>query len=135
MPFRFLEHTADVRVECEAESLPALFETAAQAFYAITLRTRDSDTNIERSLLLSGSGLEDLLIRFLQELVFLLETDYFAVSEFEFHAISPEELRATLRGYRCMPEDRAEEVKSATYHGLEVTEIDGRWTARVIFDL
>ena len=135
MTFRFLEHTADARVECQAPSFEALLESAAQALYAITLREPRAAIEEERVIDVSGGGREDILVRWLQELVFLLEVGRFVAVTFAFDAVEAGRVRARLRGYLCTPEERAEEVKSATYHELEVIETGEGWLARVILDL
>jgi SHS2 domain-containing protein len=41
----------------------------------------------------------------------------------------------SLRGYRHDPDERATEIKAATYHDLSLEKQDGIYIARVIFDL
>ena len=135
MPFRFLEHTADVQAECSAATFKGLLETAAQAFYAITLREQRGHCDLHRSVSVEGAGREEVLIRWLQELIFLLDTQHFVATEFAFTDADAVRVVAELAGYVCSPEDRAEEVKSATYHDLEVIETSDGLIARVIFDL
>jgi len=135
MPFRFLEHTADVQVECTAETFEALLETAAQAFYAITLSKQYDRRDCDRAVTVTGAEYEDIFLRWLQELIFLLESEHFIATQFQFDPVSDNGIHAHLSGYRGEASDRAEEVKSATYHELEVRKTGKGFLARVIFDL
>ncbi len=135
MTFAFIEHTADMRMECHAASLEGLLTTAADGLYALALRRVRHETSVERAVTLDAADTEDLLVRWLQELIYLMESEHIVAAQREFSEVSQGRLRATLRGYVCAAEERAVEVKSATYHGLEVLERPGDYAARVTFDL
>lgn len=135
MPFRFLEHTADVIVECRAPTFKELLATGAEALYAIALKETRPARGLERTFEMTGPGREELLVRWLQELIFLLDVERFVASGFDFDEAGEDIVRGRLRGYLCEPKERAEEVKSATYHELEVRETEDGFVARVIFDL
>lgn len=144
MGYRFFEHTADIQAECTAKSFAGLLESAAHAFYSVALKKQRKATNIRRELFISGATREEIVVRWLQELVFLLETDGFVAVRFECdgaHLEKPGKPREVLTahceasGYLCKGAERADEVKGATYHGLEVRETEQGFVARVIFDL
>ena len=133
--FEFLDHTADVQAECRADDFPGLLEAAARALYALTLRDVRAGHDETRTFEITGESREEILVRWLQELIFLLDVERFVATAFVFSAAEKHGVTATLRGYHCEPADRAEEVKSATYHEIEVRETDQGLVARVIFDL
>ncbi len=135
MPFRFLEHTADARIECTGRDFAELLESAAAGLYEIAVRERLSDTSIERRIRVVGWNREDTLIRWLQELIFLLDTEQFVAAKFHFEAVSEQEVDVLADGYKCAPEERAEEVKSATYQQLSVRETEQGLLAQVTLDL
>jgi SHS2 domain-containing protein len=135
MSFRFLEHTADVRVECVGRTFTELLESAAAGLYAITLLKRRDGASDERLIRAGGGSREETLIRWLQELNFLLDTDRFVAASFHFAEAPEQGVEAVASGYLCAPEERAEEVKSATYQQLSVRESDEGFVAQVTFDL
>ena len=71
MPFRFLEHPADIRFECFGKNPQELFESAAQALYAVALRSHRDSVEDSRDISLHADGWEELLVRWLQELLYL----------------------------------------------------------------
>lgn len=140
MAFDFLEHTADVRVACRASDMPGLLKSAADALYAVALHSRLEAKTVERYVSLEVSSREELVVRWLQELLFLLDTDRFVAVEVwwqpEVHWISHElKPRGRIKGYICETPDRAEEIKAITYHGLEVRETSEGYYAEIIFDI
>ncbi|NIA13072.1 MAG: hypothetical protein GWP08_03245 [Nitrospiraceae bacterium] len=135
MTYRFLEHTADALVECEAGAYPGILKAAADALYAVALAEHGVGVEVERRVEVTGESREDLLVRWLQELLFLLETDHFVASEFAFDDAGDGAVSARLQGYTCPPEARAAEVKSATYHELSVRETADGFVARFILDV
>ncbi len=135
MSFRFLEHTADVRVECEADTFHGLLEEAARALYATALSRMEKGTTVERRFGVREQNREERLIRFLVELIFLLDTDRFVGVNFTFEPLDNDAFSIRAQGYLCMEDDRAMEIKSATYHDLEVEESETGWAARIVFDV
>jgi SHS2 domain-containing protein len=135
MTYQFLEHTADARVRCEADSLEGLLSSGAQALYAIALENTRQDTGVSQTIHVTARNREELLVRWLQELIFLLDTQQFVALEFEFAGVSDDQVEAKLGGYLCSGEERAKEVKSATYHGLAILQQGSRYSAEFLLDL
>ena len=84
-----------------------------------------------------AGGVEQLLVDWLNDLVFLFEGEGVVCRRFAFSEWSPVLYRAEAFG-EAIDEARHEPrdlVKAATYHGLSVQEVPGRWEARVILDV
>ncbi|MBI4559328.1 MAG: archease [Candidatus Hydrogenedentes bacterium] len=135
MPYQFLEHTADVRAECRAPTFEALLETAAQALYAVAFNRIHHQADLERRLQLTADSPEETLVRWLQDLIYLMDVEHFIATRFDIQATPTTTLHATLHGYHYTPEERATEIKAATYHGMKVSKTDAGYLAEVIFDL
>lgn len=133
--YRFLDHTADVQVECRGDGFPQLLAAAAQALYAVAVREASQSATEHRSITLGYDSFEDGLVRWLQELIFLLDTEGFVGTRFEFVSATADGLAVTAGGHVCRADERAEEVKSATYHGLTVLQDSDGFMARFILDL
>jgi len=136
-----LEHTADVGFEVTAASLAGVFEGAARALLGVIFEGEPAVAAGERKELeLEAPDLETLLVRWLDELIYQVQT----LGEV------PVQTRVRLEpgdaGWRLNAElkvvpfarlaDRfAGEVKAATYHGLRIEQADGHWRAKVILDV
>ncbi len=135
MGYRFLEHTADVLVECEAPRFGELLKEAARALYAVALETVYPEAMITRTIELATASREEFLVRWLQRLILLLEVEHFVATRFDIHEGDEDTVEVRLEGYVCEAEDRATEVKGATYHDIEVAETAEGVTARFVLDI
>ena len=136
--YRFLEHTADVCVECRGETFPALLQSATDALYAVALHGVRHDNHSDgppKQVSLTADNYEEALVRWVQELIFLLETENFVADSIVFVQADSQRIVSQASGYVCAARERAEEVKSATYHGLRVEHKQEGFVAQIIFDL
>lgn len=134
--YRYFEHTADIGIEARGASFAEAFANAARGLVALlvdpsTLRPRET-----RDVTITSDGLDDLLVMWLNELLFLYDSEGFLPVEYEFSTLGPEGLRARLRGERVDPRHHTLRggVKAATYHQVSVVENQG-FVARVIVDV
>lgn len=114
-----------------------LFVNAARGMFAIITNTPGIGDDIERSITLTSISRDELMVAWLKELHYLYEVDEVLFSRFEIHRLSETELTATARGetldlsrHRILTE-----IKTVTYHELEVKKNDAGYLARIIFDL
>lgn len=135
MSFEFIEHTADIRVVCCAPTYAGLLEEAARALYATALDHTGGVCSTERMIVVRAANAEERLVRWLQEILFLLDTEGFVATRFAFTPRDGGVLSVQAGGYLCAPAARVMEIKGATYHGLEIEESDGGWSACIVFDV
>ena len=134
--FEFIDHTADAGIRVEAPTLEDLFETAALAFTELVTTVDAIDCREERRFQLQEGDIETLLVSWLQELLYLLDTEdlVFGRLQVKLHNYS---LEAAAWGDVFDPNIHAmkTEIKAVTYHQLEVSKSDQGWQAQVIFDI
>jgi SHS2 domain-containing protein len=140
MPFRPLEHTADLGIEVETAELDELFVDAAAGLCDAITDRQAIEPRRERTFALRAEALDLLLVGWLEELLYHFDAggELYAGGEaaVEGHG-SSWSLHAKMRGETYDPDRHPlkVQVKAITYHGLEV-ERDGKgWRARVIFDI
>jgi SHS2 domain-containing protein len=136
--YRYTDHTADVGMRVEGESLEALFAYAALGLLAYTVVNLDRLAPAEHvAVEMTAPSDAELLVDWLNERLFLFD------ARGEIHAWPELDRVGDGRlvgksGYRAVDFDRmtfGPEVKSVTYHGLSVERRDALWIAEVIFDL
>ncbi|MGD8530210.1 MAG: archease [Syntrophobacterales bacterium] len=134
--FEFIDHTADAGIRVEAPTLEDLFETAGLAFSELVTSVDSLDCRMERHFRLQEDDLETLLVSWLQELLYLLDTEDLVFGRFQvkIHDLS---LEATAWGEPFDPSIHTikTEIKAVTYHQLEVARSELGWQAQVIFDI
>ena len=86
---------------------------------------------------ISGSDPADLMVRWLTEILYLFEGENLVVTDINIDSLSSSGLKATLTTSPFDPKfhEIIREIKAVTYHQIAVTDENGIWTARVIFDL
>ncbi len=135
--YRLLEHTADMGIEAQGESLAELFAQAARGLLDILFGTPCPEGGREKlALAVEAWDREELLVAWLSELLFVVQQRDFRPSGLSVDKIGPSRLEATLTG-AFAPEGSVplREVKAITYHRLSVFETRGCWKARVFLDL
>jgi SHS2 domain-containing protein len=136
------DHTADLGLRILATDLSDLFRTAGEGLFDIIVSNRQNVVGAEAEPVeIDAETTEDLLIAWLSELIFRVETRHRLYSEFD---IEIDESGRRLKG-RILgePIDRNRhaldhEVKAVTRHGLILRrdKIDGQgWLAEVILDI
>jgi Uncharacterized conserved protein len=135
--FRFIDHTADIGVIIFGESLPELFQHAAESFFSIVTEPKTIHEIETRSFSLEAPGLEELLVSWLNEFLFLFETQGLLFSRFEIKNLSQEHLDATAWGEKYTAEKHPIKriIKAVTFHHLFIQKQKGMWKTQIIFDL
>lgn len=135
-PFRHIEHTGDIGVEVFGESPAALFQNAATAFFTIVAEG-PVEPKETKSFRLEAHDMEQLLVTWLSEFLFLFDTRRLLFSEFKVHDWNERFLSAEARGETFDPKKHKliTEIKAVTYHGLKIKRKDGIYTAQIIFDI
>ena len=133
--YEWRSHTAELELHVEAETEAAVFVEALYAF-ARLVEVDPGGEPATVDLALEAGDRAALLVAWLEELIFLADTEAFVpegVAELELSGSEPlTRLRARVEGRRATLDPL---VKAATYHGLEFTHEGGRWRGRVILDV
>lgn len=135
--FREIEHTADVEIEVWGEDILSLFVEAARGMYHLSQikRKGDGDTQAAQtcSFTVRGADLESLLVAYLSELLFYLETEGLAFDEFDLQLQEEYRLQAQLEGF--VVESRNREIKAVTFHNLNIEETESGRQVHIVFDV
>jgi SHS2 domain-containing protein len=135
--YRLLEHTADMGIEATAKTPEELFAQAAYGLLDIMAGDSRAAAREERVVELTAVDHGELLVHWLNEILYLFETHGFFPADFEVEEAGTTRLRARIRGEPFDPPRHAveREIKAVTYHQLTVQKTDGLWLARVYVDL
>jgi SHS2 domain-containing protein len=127
--FRWIEHTAELELELEAETEEAIFGEAAAAFAELLETPGERES---RQVAADGADRATLLANWLDELVFLAETEGFAPRRLVEVELGAQDVLGVVEGVKGEPPPL---VKAVTYHDLEFRGEDGKWRARVVLDV
>ncbi|MBD3192672.1 MAG: archease [Candidatus Heimdallarchaeota archaeon] len=129
MSFEFLEHTADIIIKAHGENLKEAFEQAALGFYEVLTDLSQISAEKSRSVSISSEDNESLLYDWINELIFIFDTEFFVASEvtitnFVYGKNGEYSLEANLMGEEFNPSkhEQGAEVKAITYSYMEITD-------------
>jgi SHS2 domain-containing protein len=135
--YRFLDHTADLRIEVVADTMEGLFYEAATALFDITAGIRSIDVREFREVRASGDDVRELFVDWLRELLYRFSGEGMLFSQFEIVTFSETEICARCGGepFDGRRHEVRYEIKAITYHGLEIVRREGQLSASVVFDI
>jgi SHS2 domain-containing protein len=135
--FHEIEHTADLGIEVEADSVAGLFRCAGQALFSLLVSTEHVQVHEERRVAVQADDWEELLHDWLARLLREFLQDGFIAAVIAVEEIEATHIQARLGGEKLdyARHEFETEIKAVTYHQLAVTQEDDRWRARVIFDV
>jgi len=135
--YELINHTADLGVEIYGRDLKELFQNAGEALFEILCDPSEVGDSVQRRLVVVGDDLEQLMVVWLGELLFLHETEGLLFKRFEVEEVEDTRLKATVHGERFKEGHHTikAEVKAVTYHQIQVRHKGSGWISRVIFDL
>ncbi len=135
--YRLFDHTADLGMEFFGGSREELFVSAGAGIFDVITDINRIKTEKTFQINVEGLDLEDLLVNWLRELLYLHQGKRMLLSEFHISEMDAVHLKGTVMGepFDAKKHEIKKEVKAATYHDIKVTECEGRWMARVIFDV
>jgi SHS2 domain-containing protein len=136
--YRFLDHTGDIAMLVRAPTLSALYDAATRALFDVILDVRTVEPKDRLEILVEGAvDAEDLLVRYLSELLFLHDTAGWLFRGAEVREIRSDGLAAQAVGETFDParHEIQRQVKAVTYHRLLLSEDREGWSARVVLDL
>lgn len=134
--WKFLEHTADIRMEVYGGTMEELFSNAASGLMSLLGSGAHIVGAAELEIEIEGGEPEELLVNWLRELLYQHETKGFLLSEAHMLELGEKRLKARLTGgTRSSDDEKDMEIKGVTYHGISVEKTNSGYSARVVFDI
>lgn len=136
-PYEVFEHTADVGLHAYGSTLPELFVHAAQGMESLMVSPEQIDVQVSREIVVEGHDVVSLLIAWLNELIFLFDTEYLVFRQFEIERLTETDLKGRASGepYDAKRHDLGSAIKAVTWHEAAVDRTDVGYKARIIFDI
>ena len=140
--FEIISAGGDVAVVIHGRSLAEMVDCVCLAYAALIVEGgKDVRARSTRTVIVRHDGdaaLGDTLVRFLNELVYLSDTEGFIPTGAVLRKGGrPGEIEIAVRGERYDPVRHPQGllVKAATYHGLDVRRTDAGFAVRILLDL
>lgn len=141
MRYKFIEGltVADVAFEAYGKTLGELFENAALATMEVMIKLDTISGKIKKVIKLEDGNIENLLFRFLEELIFLKDADYMLFDKFKINIKENKKfvLKADIYGEKIdiKRHELKVDVKAVTWHKFQIKKDKRGWKARIILDI
>jgi len=137
--YREQEHTADRALRVWGRDLADLFVGAGRGMFDLMGNTEGLEPQAWRTIRLEAGDREELLVEWLNELLFLAEQEELLFTEFHIESLTDatptaQAALAAHGGGAVTPVTRAH-IKAATYHDLKLVESKAGWSATITFDV
>ena len=130
----FVEHPGEVRLRLQAATLGELAAVAGGALAELELGYAPGPAaGPWREVVVSGLDRDAVLVHWLNELIFLAETERWVGVEFAVSRATETELRMRVRGMAV--DEAPARVKAATFHGLRIAAVSDGVEADVVLDV
>src|SRR3990167_8828409 len=129
-------HTADIGVRAYGKDLSELFANAAFAMFDIIADLDGLKTALTETIRLEAPSAEELLVAWLDELLYRFYTKQIIFSDFEITSLDGKRLEAKAHG-RPVGANRNRlktEIKAATYHDLKIRKTAEGYEVEIVFD-
>jgi SHS2 domain-containing protein len=127
-----VDHTADVAIRVWGEDFQALLRQAAEGLYDLMSVERMSNSPAEVHFELQQGTNEDILVDFLNELLYLSDEKKQIFKEFSF-ADNEDRFEIQAEGYQILSQDR--QIKAVTFHNLNIEKTHHGFETIITFDV
>ena len=135
--YEIIDHTADVGIRAYGNDLKELFINAAYGMFEIIADLEGLKPSVSIKIELEAENAEELLIAWLDELIYNFYTKAIIFSKFEILSLTSTKLKGEAFGKHIGDKKSRlkTEIKAATYHNLKIETKSKAHEVEIIFDV
>lgn len=139
--YEVINHTADIGIRVRGRTLKDIFLNAGNGMVALAVASRlatlHSGARSKNIVTASAIDKEQLLVKWLQEIIYLVNSKRLIPVEFNIKSISERSLEGEVVTvpFDSKRDEIKYEIKAVTYHNLAIKKAGGQFEVSVIFDI
>lgn len=126
MSYRFLEHATDAFIEVTAKDLKEAFLVTANAVINITLDQDKVEEKEQKEIVAHGKDLRYVLFSWLEEIIFVLITEGFAIKRIELEIQENDGYKITAKAFGepldFLKHNFKVEIKAPTFYEMRIEQ-------------
>ena len=132
-----IPHTSDIAIRVYGKDMKELFENAAYGMFDILADLEGIKTSISIDISLKEPSKEELLVSWMDELLYNFYSKNIIFSVFNINKIKDTELSAKASGQHVGNNRNRlkKEIKAITYHDLNIKENPSGLTVEIVLDV
>lgn len=139
MKYKYLEHTADAKMQAWGDTLEEAFENVAYATFNLLVDPCKVKSKIKKAVEVKAKRQESLLYDFIEELIYFLSVDGFLLSKMEDMKIIKENegfsLTAQALGDSFKHYEVMGDIKAATYNDMFIKKENDKYLIQFVVDI
>lgn len=136
MNFEYIEHTADLGIRAYGVDYEDLFINAAKGLFTLITDINSVTPAKSKEISINADNIEELLVDWLNELIYIFETEHILFSEFTIITLTINNLNAIAKGETMNSKHIIKrQIKAATYHMLKIEKHNSIFSVDIIFDI
>ena len=131
MSYKFLDHATDAIIEVTAKNLKEAFSVTADAVINLTLDQDKIEEKNQKEFSAQGKDLRYLLFSWIEEIIFVLITEGFAIKRLDFDIIETESkdrykinAKAFGESLDLVKHNFKVEIKAPTFYDMKIKQND-----------
>jgi SHS2 domain-containing protein len=135
MKFKFLSHTGEIKFLAYGKNIEEVFTNSALALFnsLCDKKIKSSDKITIRAM---GNDIEGLMYNFLEEFLFLLDTENFLPTDIKELEIDKKKFEIKCVAYGDdAREHKVSHIKAITYNDMFIKNDKDQWIAQVVLDV
>lgn len=131
--FEMIEHPSDTGIKAFGKDYKEVFENTAFGMFSIMAEIAGISSDESFTVKVTGDDYEDLMVNWLNELIYLVDSKHFLFKEFNISKLSDKGLEAVIKGEHIKKDFHLmhRQIKAATFNSIELTKTK----ASVTFDV
>ncbi len=131
--FEEIEHTADWAYRVRGKNLAELLIQATLGLYSLVGMQLAPGAQITRSIQLKGIDRESLLVAWLNELLYLHESEGLGFEDIKINYLDETSIQAQVTG--APTQQWLKDIKAVTYHNLAICETESGLEVTLVLDV
>jgi SHS2 domain-containing protein len=137
--FEFLDHTADVKFRSYGKNFEEALENAGKATIQVITDIKKIKVTQKKQIKIDSKTKESLVYDFLEELIYLIDTEGFLAKEIKKIKIQKTKdryiLTADLAGDNAKSYDIHTQIKAVTYNDMKIEETKNHCMIQIVHDI
>lgn len=136
LKYRYLNHTADIKFQAFGKTLPDCFKNSAYAIKEIITKDKIKPLT-KKTINAEGKDNESLLYNFLEEFLFLLDTENFILAKINKITFDLKKFNITaiIYGDNIKKYSAITDIKAITYNDMFIKEEHNKFICQVVVDV
>lgn len=133
--YEYLEHTADAKFKAYGKNFEEAISNAVTAMFGMLTDIEKVEPKIKREIEIKAENMKSLVYDFLDELLFLLDTEGIIFTRLENVEFKEFSIKATAIGDSYKNYDISGNIKSMTYNDMVVEDKNGKFIIQCVVDI